>query len=106
MDSEWWTLIGAAVLGNAAKNQKGKNKGKGGDERSFFDKVDSANKATINKSNFVSFPEVASAEGRGKNTNKAKVITSSLFDQTGQKTITKILSSGKGIANIRNLLGL
>jgi len=104
MDSEWWTLIGAAVLGNAAKNQKGG--GKGGDERSFFDKVDSANKATINKSNFVSSSEVASAEGRGKNTNKAKVITSSLFDQTGQKTITKILSSGKGIANIRNLLGL
>lgn len=104
MDSEWWTFIAGALGVNAAKNQK--SKGKGGDERSFFDKVDSANKATINKSNFVSFPEVASAEGRSKNTNKAKVITSSFFDQTGQKTINKILSSGKGIANIKNLLGI
>lgn len=106
MDSEWWTVIAGALGLNAANNQRSKGKGEGGDERSFFDKVDSANQATITKGNFVSFPEVASAEGRGKNTNKAKVITSSLFDQTGQKTITKILSSGKGIANIRNLLGL
>jgi len=106
MDSAWWSLVIGALGLNAANNQRGKGKGSGENERSFFDRVDSANKATINKTNFVGFPEVASAEGRGKNPNKAKVNTSSFFDQTGQKTITKILSSGKGIANIRTLLGI
>jgi|TARA_R100000084_G_C4655047_1_gene152248 hypothetical protein len=108
MDSEWLTIIaGALGIGAAMDKDKGGGGGSSPEEqRAFFDRVRTAKQSgTISQGLMYQSGEVTPAYGRGRNiSKKAKVVTSSHFDNIGAATGKRLLSSNRGSKNFADLV--
>tara|TARA_R100000426_G_scaffold80464_1_gene58233 strand:- start:17 stop:352 length:336 start_codon:yes stop_codon:yes gene_type:complete len=107
MDSEWLTVIaGALGVDKYLSSKKGSKGSSAEEERAFFDRVRTATQSgKISQGLMYQSGEVTPAYGRGRNiSNKAKVITTSQFDNIGAATGRRLLSSNRGTKNFAALV--